>query len=281
MFLTGDPASAGEHGRLAHEAGASIVDLTGTLQGRPGVLLRSPWTGGGTAPDLATVAVSVPHPAALMLGTAAARLQTFGLRRMAATVLEPASQYGTAGVDELHQQTVGLLSFKPLEQVVFDAQVAFNLRASLGSAAKRDLATVTTRIGREAAELSGGNAAEALTVQVLQAPVFHGTTASVFVELTAGIDEAALRKALAGEGFQVSSGDEPVSNESVSGKGEVAVSIRLAQAPAFHEGSPTRETAVGATLWLWMAADNLRLAARTAASCAAELAALRPASRIN
>jgi aspartate-semialdehyde dehydrogenase len=36
----------------------------------------------------------------------------------------------------------------------------------------------------------------------------------------------------------------------------------------------------GSAFWLWMAADNLRLVARAAASCAAELAALRPASPV-
>ena len=35
-------------------------------------------------------------------------------------------------MDELHQQTVNLLSFQPLPKDVFDAQVAFNLVARYG-----------------------------------------------------------------------------------------------------------------------------------------------------
>ena len=44
-------------------------------------------------------------------------------------MFEPASEHGQRGMDELHQQTVNLLSFQPLPKDVFDAQVAFNMVA--------------------------------------------------------------------------------------------------------------------------------------------------------
>ena len=49
-----------------------------------------------------------------------------------ATIFEPASEHGQRGMDELHQQTVNLLSFQPLPKDVFDAQVAFNMVARYG-----------------------------------------------------------------------------------------------------------------------------------------------------
>jgi aspartate-semialdehyde dehydrogenase len=189
---------------------------------------------------------------------------------MAATVMEPASQQGSAGVDEMHQQTVALLSFKPLDKDVFDAQVAFSLRAGLGEVAKVDLAEIGARVEREAAELAGVESLDAITVQLLQAPVFHGTTASVLVELAANVEESAVRGALRGEGMQVAADGDSVSNESVAGSAEIAVAVRPARGPAD-----------GSAFWLWMAADNLRVVARSAGVCAAELAALRPGSGVN
>jgi aspartate-semialdehyde dehydrogenase len=63
--------------------------------------------------------------------------------------------------------------------------------------------------------------------------------------------------------------EQSPSNESAAGKGEVLLSVR-----------PT-SSKEGSAFWLWMAADNLRLAARNAAACALELAKLRPPSGVN
>jgi aspartate-semialdehyde dehydrogenase len=53
------------------------------------------------------------HPAALALALLLERLQQAApVRFAAATVLEPASEFGRAAMDELHQQTVSLLSFQ-------------------------------------------------------------------------------------------------------------------------------------------------------------------------
>lgn len=303
VFFAGDEATAKKFWKTGREAGASVVDLTGALEGLPGVLLHSPWTrasatDGSPAHDRTTVSVRVPHPAALMLGIAAERLRHLGLRRLAATVLEPASQQGSAGVEELQDQTVALLSFKPMVQDVFGAQVAFNLRAALGGRGRLDLAAVAARIEREAAEMAGRDASAAIAVQVLQAPVFHGSTASVFVELGAKVEESAVRDGLSGDAMRVLPADESGSNESVSGSGDILVTVRSAaedrlkgKVPSQRpSGTPDTEAvsavltsfaslceqgATGSAFWLWMAADNLRLVARSAAASGAALAAMR------
>ena len=65
---------------------------------------------------------------------AAARQKAGAIRRAVATVFEPASERGQRAMDELHQQTVNLLSFQPLPKDVFDVQVAFNMVARYGRA---------------------------------------------------------------------------------------------------------------------------------------------------
>ncbi len=263
VFFAGERATASEYWKAARAAGASVVDLTAALDGQPQVLLRSPLLEGGTPPDLSTEAVVAAHPAAIMLAMAASRLLSVGLKRMAATVLQPASEAGNAGVEEVHQQTVGLLSFQPLKKEVYDAQIAFNLVASLGSAAKLDLAEMSTRISKQVSLLAPALPPGGIALQLLQAPVFHGYTASVFVEMSADLDEDAVREALSGDASQLQEDDSP-SNEMAAGKGDVLFRV------------VSTASANGNTFWLWIAADNLRLAARNAVACALELVPLRP-----
>ena len=268
VFFAGELATTRDYWEAAHAAGASIVDLTGGLEGLPGVLVRSAWVEGSLRPDLATVAVVAAHPMAAALALITTRLRPLGLRQLAATVLMPASELGSAGVDELHQQTVGLLAFQPLQKEVYDAQVAFSLRVELGGASKVDLERVRSVILRQASLLTGGEGS--LAIQIVQAPVFHGYAASVFVQMEDAVDEGTVRTALHGDLLQVSSeGDGSPSNESAAGTGEMLLNVR-------SEG-----VGVGSGFWVWLVGDNLRLAVRNAAGCARELVALRPASGVN
>lgn len=145
VFFAGGAAVTKEHWQAARRAGASIVDLTYALEAEKDVLVRAPWVTEvlvgekipHNLPDLNTPGVVAGHPVAIMLALAAGRLQAkLALKSVAATVMEPASEYGRAAMDELHQQTVNLLSFQTLPREQYDAQVSFNLLPELGEAAK-------------------------------------------------------------------------------------------------------------------------------------------------
>ena len=58
-------------------------------------------------------------------------------------------------MDELHQQTVNLLSFQTVPRMTFDAQVAYNLLCGLGENAKANLSTIEARIRRHYSALAG------------------------------------------------------------------------------------------------------------------------------
>ena len=126
-----------KHWRQALRAGSTVLDLSGALDQETGVLVRAPWLGSEAATvDLFTPAVVPAHPAALALALLLERLQqAAAVRFAAATVLEPASEFGRAAMDELHQQTVNLLSFQALPRAIYDAQVAYNLLSGLGEGA--------------------------------------------------------------------------------------------------------------------------------------------------
>ena len=263
VFFAGDPATTREYWHRVVDAGAAVVDLSGALEGEAGITVRCPWLPGGAKPDLTTVGVVSPHPAALMLALSADRLSRRGLKRLTATILEPASQAGAPGLNELHQQTVSLLSFQSVPKEIFDTQVAFNVQAALGESSRVQLAKVRDAIRRHLAVLAPDFASN-IAINLLQAPVFHGYTVSALAEFERSVSEDEVRAALNGGVIMADADTEP-SNIAAAETGDLLVSVR-----SEVEGS------VGATQWLWMAADNLRLAARGAVAAAMELAALRP-----
>jgi aspartate-semialdehyde dehydrogenase len=277
VFFAGPAEVTKEQWQQARRAGASLVDLTGALAKETGVLTMAPWVSevlkersAAAGPDLNTPAVVPAHPAALMLALLTARIQTrLPIRSVAVTLLEPVSQHGSLAMDELHQQTVNLLSFHDLPREQYDTQIAFNLQTALGTEAKVRLDEVEGRVRSHYAAISGGVLPE-LALQVVQAPVFHGYTASVLIELDEPADLEELEGALAGEHVDVVGGDaELPSNLSAAGQRMISVSAR---------GATRGERST--RFWLWVAADNLKLLAVNAIACAVELRRLRPLGKV-
>jgi aspartate-semialdehyde dehydrogenase len=277
-FFAGGAEVTKRHWQDARRAGVSIVDLTYVLEGEKDVPVRAPWVTETLAqksqpalPDLRTSAVVAAHPVAVMLALVAGRLQAkLEVSNFAAIVMEPASEYGRAAMDELHQQTVNLLSFQTLPREQYDAQVAFNLLPQLGEEAKVPLAETGRRIRRHYADLSSGQLPQ-LALQIVQAPVFHGYVASVLVELQedAAVDE--VEAALVGDHIDLVGGEsDPPSNLSAAGQEDIMVRVRK------DSGSGEK----GSRFWIWLAADNLKLAALNAIACTSELRRLRPLGKV-
>jgi aspartate-semialdehyde dehydrogenase len=219
--------------------------------------------------DLFTPAVVPAHSAALALALLLERLQQAApVRFAAATVLEPASEFGRAAMDELHQQTVNLLSFQGLPRAQYDTQVAYTLLAGLGEGAQVSLSAAGARIRRHYEALSGGRW-PALALQMVHAPVFHGHSFSIAVELERPVEISALEEALGGDHVDLVLEDtDSPSNLAATGQNDVLV--RLRTEPYGRNASQTSR------LWLWAASDNLRLHAQNAVACALELRRLRP-----
>jgi aspartate-semialdehyde dehydrogenase len=274
-FFAGTEDLTRKHWREALRAGSTVLDLSGALDQETGVLVRAPWLGSEAATaDLFTPAVVPAHPAALALALVLERLQLAAeVRFAAATVLEPASEFGRAAMDELHQQTVSLLSFQGLPRAIYDAQIAYNLLSGLGESARISLGAAEARIRRHYAALGGGRW-PALALQVVHAPVFHGHTFSIAVELERAVEISALEEALGGEHMDLVLEDtDSPSNLAATGQNDVLVRLR----PELGGSRNTNETS---RLWLWAASDNLRLHAQNAVACALDLRRLRPAGTV-
>lgn len=269
-FFAGSEDLTRKHWRQALRSGSTVLDLSGALDQETGVLVRAPWLGADAAtPDLFTPAVVPAHPAALAIALLIERLQQVApVRLSSATVLEPASQYGRAAMDELHRQTVNLLSFQGLPRAIYDAQVAYNLLSGLGESASVSLSASAARIRRHYQALAGGSL-PALALQVIHAPVFHGHTFSITVELERPVAISGLEEALSGDHVDLVLEDtDSPSNLAATGQNDVLVRLR----PELVSRNPGETSRV----WLWAASDNLRLNTQNAVACALDLRRLRP-----
>jgi aspartate-semialdehyde dehydrogenase len=274
-FFCGSEDMTRKHWRSALRAGSTVLDLSGALDQETGVVIRAPWLGteklGSEAAgvDLFTPAVVPAHPAALALAAVLERLQQAAPVHIAfATLLEPASEFGRAALDELHQQTVNLLSFQGLPRALYDAQAAYNLLSGLGESAKVSLAAVEARVRRHYAALSAGRW-PTLALHVIHAPVFHGHTFSIAIELERPVEIAALEEALSGGHVDLVLEDtDSPSNLAATGQNDVLVRMR--------PEPDARNASQVSRLWLWAASDNLRLQAQNAVACALDLRRLRP-----
>ena len=268
-FFCGSEDLTRKHWASALRAGSTVLDLSGALDQEPGVLVRAPWLAGDTgAGDLFTPAVVPAHPAALALAMLMERLRPALPRFIAATLLVPASEFGRGAMDELHQQTVSLLSFQGVPKAVYDAQAAYNMLSGMGELAQLSLPRLEARIRRHYEALGNGRL-PALALQAIAAPVFHGHTFSIAIELERPVDISALEEALSGDRVDLVLEDtDSPSNLAATGQNDVLVRLR----PIVEGRNPNQVT----RFWLWAASDNLRMYAQNAVDCALDLRRLRP-----
>lgn len=269
-FFASDPRATRAKWKAARDLGNTIIDLSDALEDDPGATIRSPWierqAGQPVTPQLQPGPVVVAHPAATVLAMLALRAQKAApVLRLVATVFEPASEYGQKGMDELHEQTVNLLSFQELPKNVFDAQVAFNMLARYGPRSEQSLEAVSQRILKHYRQLVPGAIEPSLLV--VQAPIFHGHAFSVYLETEKPLPIKDLSQALAGEHVVVTDPDDTPTNVSAAGQGDILVGLTP---DANHKNG----------VWLWATIDNLRVSSLTAVECAETLTASRPKGQI-
>src|SRR5438093_778354 len=271
-FFACDRDCTGNNWKTAQKAGSAIVDLSFALEDVPEAVLRAPWIerqlGQVLTPELQPRPVVIAHPAAAVLALLLLRVQkAIAVKRVVATVFEPASEHGQKGMDELHEQTVNLLSFQQLPKKIFDTHVAFNMVSRYGQQAAPALATIEHRVLKHYQRIAGKDA-PLPSLLLVQAAVFHGHAFAVHIEMEQAMELAALSQALAGEHVHIAlSVQEVRTNVDAAGQGDVLLSI------VPDPNSANR-------FWLWAASDNLRIAASTAVECAETMAASRPKGKI-
>jgi aspartate-semialdehyde dehydrogenase len=272
-FFAADAECTRNNWKRARDAGSAIIDLSGALEQEADAQVRSLWLererGQIWQPELQPAPCVVPHPAAVTLALLLLRARKAGaIRSAVATVFQPASEQGQKGMDELHQQTVNLLSFQSLPKDVFDVQVAFNMVARYGQKSQLSLESLEARVRRDYQKLAGPDAPQP-SLMVLQPPVFHGHSLAIFLEMEHPVDQERVSQALSGDHVALAGAedDSQPSNVNTAGQANILVSLK---------SEATRPNGI----WLWAAADNLRIAAINAVECAESMIATRPLGKI-
>jgi aspartate-semialdehyde dehydrogenase len=257
-LLAGSAAASRRTLKLIPFQGPRLIDLAASLEEQPDARLRAPSAEQpGTTPGHRIQVIA--HPAAIALAMLLGRLSAVSaIRSSVVHLFEPASERGQKGLTELQKQTVAVLSFQKIPTEVFDTQLAFNMLARYGEEALEPLEGVEQRIERHLASLlTAWPGVPMPSLRLIQAPVFHGYSVSVWVEFEQAPAADVITTALSAAGFDVRP-DVPPSNVGITGLTGVSV------------GAITPDPNNPRAYWLWMVADNLKLAAENAVAVARE-----------
>jgi aspartate-semialdehyde dehydrogenase len=267
-FFTGSAKFSALHGMEASRSGAVVIDLSGGLGGKAGAKPWIPALDSVLASPAAKVTAGearglflIPSTPAQVAISVSAAFAPIGLERLAFTIFQPASERGTEGIEELESQVVNLLSFKPISQIVYDAQVGFNMLSRYGPESAEKLADDRAKIIGEVETYLSGRALMP-AIALVQAPVFHTHTFTAYAEFRTQPVLEDLVSRLKAAGLKiVPDTDEPPNNVNVAGE----------ERPVL--GQPERDPGIEDGVWLWGAADNLRVPVTTAVAVAEKLLA--------
>jgi len=252
-FLAGSRGFGKQCLAPARDAGATVIDFSNAALSEPD---GAPWFPkiealSGKVASKKSPAFGVCSVGGTAIASLALALRRFGLQRLVAVVYEPVSEAGRDGVEELETQTSQLLSFQGVGNRVFGTQTAFNMLPRFGPQSRVALHEKLLELRAEIAATIGDPAEDSkISVNLVHAPVFYGTTFSVCVDLANVAEASALAEAVRDAGFMLVPSEEAgPSNVSVAGD------------TALYLAEPRLDTARDTCWWFWGAGDNLRVPA--------------------
>lgn len=191
-----------------------------------------------------------PHPVAIPIALILHQIATVSaIESCTASVVQPASEYEQAGVEELAAQTISVLNIQTVPKKIFDRQLAFNLYP----AAERSEELIVSQIRALT------DARMQLALFVTQGTIYHGHTFSLFVKTRDAVDLASITSALkANPALALPEGDQQFGTIDAAGKDEVLIAEVRAD-PSIRGG-----------FWVWAVCDNLRRGAALNAVLVAE-----------
>lgn len=236
VFFCGPPAANSVWISRAHDDGFIAVDLSQPSAVDDGKLVVA-----GLNLDEITehdrLLVS-PHPVAIPLALVLRQIAMASpVEICTATVVQPASELGQEGVEELARQTLSVLNIQTVPMTIFDRQLAFNLYPALEHNEELIVSQVRALT----------DARTQLALLVTQGTIFHAHTFSLFVKTKEKVDLARLITVLkSNPALALPEGDQQFSTIDAAGKDEVLIA----------EVRPDRSIPGG--FWVWAVCDNLR-----------------------
>jgi len=184
-----------------------------------------------------TVLVS-PHPIAIPIALILHQIESLSpIELCSATVVQPASEFDQAGVEELAKQTISVLNISSVPQEIFDRQLAFNLYPATEHNEELIVSQVKALTNRRTE----------LALLVTQGTIFHSHTFSLFVKTQSELTRDAVLDALrSSPAIALPEGDQSFGTIDAAGKDEVLIA-EVRPDPSIRGG-----------FWVWAVCDNLR-----------------------
>jgi aspartate-semialdehyde dehydrogenase len=260
VFLCGSAAESAGCLLWQRKQNSLFVDLSGAAAARgeaPVVNLAVE----GTVLAGRPATVAAPHALSYALSTLLAPIEAAaGVASTVAVLHRPAADFGEAGLEELHKQTVSLLNFGEVPKQTYGRQIAFNLvPQTLLDEGDGGEPGLDARVGGEIRRVLGWPTSRA-AVRVLIAPVFHGHTGLVHVKPSRKMSMREVADALKG-----------VKGVAVTGSARAAPTpVEIAERPELVVVSVAPDGGEEGDFWIWFAGGDLPThAARNAVEIAA------------
>jgi len=179
-----------------------------------------------------------PHPVAIPIALVLHQMARLArVELCTATVVQPASEFGQAGVEELARQTISVLNVQSVPKEVFDRQLAFNLYPALEHNEERIVAQIRALV----------DARSQVALLVTQGTIFHGHTFSLFVKAEEELEVRDIEESLrANAAIALPEADEQFGTIDAAGRDEVLVA------------EVRRDASIAGGFWVWAVCDNLR-----------------------
>jgi aspartate-semialdehyde dehydrogenase len=247
VFLAVDPETDRILGRRAAELGVTVIDLAEAFNDEPGVPLIVSGVNDSALPKKAPIIAS-PHPVVVILAHVFQALrEAFGLAKVVAFVLQPASAFDDPGIQELASQSVSLLTGATPKKAIFKEQLAFNILSHVEALGSDGFGPAERRIVSELRRVLGDPALP-LSLASIQAPVFHAYSIMLYFET---VRDAAI------EGIGSCLSQAPVFKLTEYQDGCAASPISVSGQEEIHVGPIKQENGSARAFWTWLIADNL------------------------
>jgi aspartate-semialdehyde dehydrogenase len=248
VFLAADKETSRLYGRLAGEKKYQAIDLSEAFSGQDDI----PFVVAGVNDSVLTARrfslIANPHPLTIILSSLFHRLiAKFGLGKAVVFALQPVSAFEESGIEELASQSAAMLSSASIKKGVFREQIAFNILSHTETPDANGFSSVERQVVAEVKKVLG-LAGLALSLSIVQAPVFHTYSVMAYLEIQAEADLRELEE-LYKEGplFKLNRAGSscPVSSISVAGKEQIFI------------GQIKKEDSFPRVFWIWTVTDNL------------------------
>ncbi len=172
-----------------------------------------------------------------------------GIRRVVVTTFQSVSGTGKKAMDELMQQTVAILNFKPVEKNVYPHQIAFNCIPHIDSFLENDYTKEEMKMVNETRKILGDDSI-GITATTVRVPVFRCHSESLNIETDKKITPNEVRAVLsAAPGLVVY--DAPEKNIS-------PLATDVADRHETYVGRIREDESTENAINMWIVADNLR-----------------------